>query len=110
MLNIEKNIDNGKAVFRLEGRLDTISSPDLDEEVTGAIDGLSELVLDCEGLEYVSSAGLRVILGAYKKIAGNGTMTLRNVRQEIMDILDTTGFSDFLDIDNGEEEETEGEE
>ncbi|MBP0985387.1 MAG: STAS domain-containing protein, partial [Oscillospiraceae bacterium] len=80
MLNIEKKIDNDKACFRLTGRLDTLTSPELESELTGIIDGLTDLVLDFEELEYVSSAGMRVLLAAQKKMNDLGTMTVKHVR------------------------------
>ncbi|MBP1554767.1 MAG: STAS domain-containing protein [Oscillospiraceae bacterium] len=100
MLNIEKKIDNDKACFRLTGRLDTLTSPELESELTGIIDGLTDLVLDFEELEYVSSAGMRVLLAAQKKMNDLGTMTVKHVRQEIMDTFEMTGFDEILTIEN----------
>ena len=100
MLNIEKKIDNDKACFRLTGRLDTLTSPELESELTGIIDGLTDLVLDFEELEYVSSAGMRVLLAAQKKMNDFGTMTVKHVRQEIMDTFEMTGFDEILTIEN----------
>ena len=100
MLNIEKKIDNDKACFRLTGRLDTLTSPELESELTGIIDRLTDLVLDFEELEYVSSAGMRVLLAAQKKMNDLGTMTVKHVRQEIMDNFEMTGFDEILTIEN----------
>ena len=100
MLNIEEKIDNDKACFRLTGRLDTLTSPELESELTGIIDGLTDLVLDFEELEYVSSAGMRVLLAAQKKMNDLGTMTVKHVRQEIMDTFEMTGFDEILTIEN----------
>ena len=100
MLNIEKKIDNDKACFRLTGRLDTLTSPELESELTGIIDGLTDLVLDFEELEYVSSAGMRGLLAAQKKMNDLGTMTVKHVRQEIMDTFEMTGFDEILTIEN----------
>ena len=100
MLNIEKKIDNDKACFRLEGRLDTLTSPELETELLEVIDVLTELVLDFEELEYISSAGMRVLLYAQKKMNDRGTMVVKNVRQEIMDVFETTGFDEILTIEN----------
>ena len=100
MLNIEKKIDNDKACFRLTGRLDTLTSPELESELTGIIDGLTDLVLNFEELEYVSSAGMRVLLAAQKKMNDLGTMTVKHVRQEIMDTFEMTGFDEILTIEN----------
>ncbi|MBR5071547.1 MAG: STAS domain-containing protein [Oscillospiraceae bacterium] len=100
MLNIEKKIDNDKACFRLTGRLDTLTSPELESELTDIIDGLTDLVLDFEELEYVSSAGMRVLLAAQKKMNDLGKMTVKHVRQEIMDTFEITGFDEILTIEN----------
>lgn len=100
MLNIDKTIDNGSASFKLTGRLDTLTSPELESELVGIIDGLTELVLDFEELEYVSSAGMRVLLAAQKKMNDLGTMTVKHVRQEIMDTFEMTGFDEILTIEN----------
>ena len=100
MLNIYKNIDNDKACFTLKGRLDTLTSPELESEIVAVIDGLTELVLDFEELEYVSSAGMRVLLAAQKKMNELGSMTVKHVRQEIMDTFEMTGFDEILTIEN----------
>ncbi len=99
MLNISKTAGNGKAVFALEGRLDTITAPELERELKASLDGVSELVLDFAKLEYVSSAGLRVLLAAQKLMTKQGSMKLVNVNETIMEILDVTGFVDILTIE-----------
>ena len=99
MLNINKTIENGKAAFSLEGRLDTVTSPSLEAELKGAPDGVRELTLNCEKLEYISSAGLRVLLGAYKEMSKRGVMTLTHVNETVMEIFETTGFTDVLTIE-----------
>ena len=99
MLNITKSIEDGKAAFTLEGRLDTITSPELDETIKGSLDGISELVLDMEKLDYISSAGLRVLLAAQKIMNFQGSMKVVNVNETIMDIFEVTGFSDILTIE-----------
>ena len=98
MLNINKAVENGKATFSLEGRLDTVTAPDLEKELKATLGGLDELVLDFEKLEYISSAGLRVLLSAQKTMSKQGGMTLINVNDTIMEIFDVTGFSDILTI------------
>ena len=98
MLTINKSIENGKALFALEGRLDTVTAPDLEKELKDSLDGVTELQLDFEKLEYISSAGLRVLLAAQKTMANQGTMTLTNVNDTIMEIFEVTGFSDILTI------------
>ena len=99
MLNIAKTIENGKAAFALEGRLDTVTAPELDNELKGALEGVSELTLDFAKLEYVSSAGLRVLLAAQKTMSKRGGMKLLNVGETIMEIFEVTGFSDILTIE-----------
>ena len=98
MLNINKTIENGKAAFSLEGRLDTVSAPELEAELKDALDGVSELTLDLEKLEYISSAGLRVLLAAQKEMNKRGTMKVTHVGETIMEIFEVTGFTDILTI------------
>ncbi len=98
MLNITKAIADGKACFALEGRLDTVTAPDLEKELKASLDGVSELVLDFEKLEYISSAGLRVLLSAQKTMARQGEMKITKVNETIMEIFEVTGFSDILTI------------
>ncbi len=80
----------------LEGRLDTNTSPQLEEEIKNLPDNLQKLTLDFAQLEYISSAGLRVILTAQKKASSHGSMVLTNVNESIMDIFEITGFKDIL--------------
>ena len=98
MLNIEKTIDNGKAVVKLSGRLDTVTAPELETALKEILPGISELVFDLETLEYVSSAGLRVLLSAQKTMNLQGEMKVCNVNETIMEIFEVTGFSDILTI------------
>ncbi len=98
MLNIVKAIENGKAAFTLEGRLDTVTAPELEKELKGSLEGVSELTLDFKQLEYISSAGLRVLLAAQKTMNQQGEMRLVNVNETIMEIFEVTGFSDILTI------------
>lgn len=99
MLDIKKNLEGSKLEFALEGRLDTITAPQLEEEVRAAIDGITELVFDFSGLTYVSSAGLRVLLSSQKTMNEQGSMVVRNVSEEIQEIFDVTGFSDILTVE-----------
>ena len=113
MLNISKEKENDKLVFCLEGKLDTVTSNDFEKEVMESLEGVKELVVDCSKLEYVSSAGLRVLLAALKQMNTQGSMKVTNVCEEIMGIFDMTGFSEILTIENGcevEEKETPQEE
>ena len=99
MLNIKKSIENGEAVFALEGRLDTITAPELERELRGSLEDVKLLTLDFGGLDYISSAGLRVLLSAQKLMTKQGAMKLRRVNDTIMEIFEVTGFSDILTIE-----------
>ena len=99
MLNIEKKTDNGVLTVALEGRLDTTTAPQLEAELKEAIGGADTLLLDLQKLEYISSAGLRVLLSVQKIMAKKGGMTLRHVSEAIMEIFEVTGFVDILDIE-----------
>lgn len=83
----------------LTGRLDTTTSPKLDEELKKSLDGVRELTMDLEGLEYISSAGLRILLSTQKTMNQQGTMRLINVSSMVMDVFEVTGFSDILTIE-----------
>ena len=99
MLNINKIIEDGKAVLSLEGRLDTTTAQDLDKELKASLDGLKELTLDFSALDYISSAGLRVLLSTQKTMNQQGEMKIINVNEIVMEILDVTGFSGILTIE-----------
>ena len=99
MLNIEKTIENGCVVCALEGRLDTVTSPELEHELGAAVEGATSLILDFEKLEYISSAGLRVLLSTQKVMNRQGEMKLIHVNDAIMDIFEVTGFSEILTIE-----------
>ena len=88
-----------ETVIELVGRLDTTTAPVLDETVNGDIGDTKNLVLDLKGLEYISSAGLRVLLGAQKKMQKVGTMKVIHANNVILEIFEVTGFSDFLTIE-----------
>lgn len=99
MLNINKNSEDGKLVIALEGRLDTVTAPDLEASLTESLDEVSELTFDMESLEYISSAGLRVLLSAQKTMNRKGSMKLVKVNDTVMEIFDVTGFADILTIE-----------
>ena len=99
MLNIQKTVENEKVTCALEGRLDTVTSPELESELSAVIDGAKSLTFDFEGLEYISSAGLRVLLSTQKIMNRQGEMKIVNVNETIMDIFEVTGFSDILTIE-----------
>ena len=98
-MTIEKTIANASASLKIIGRLDTTTAPELEATVDGCIAGVKELVLDCSELEYVSSAGLRVILKAQKLMNAQGNMKLTHVNETIMEVFDITGFADILTIE-----------
>lgn len=97
-MKIEKKLDGNTLVFALDGRLDTTTAPELENEI-GDLDWVEELIFDMEKLEYISSAGLRVILKAQKIMNEKGSMKLKNVGESIMEVFEITGFSDFLTIE-----------
>ena len=98
MLNINKDADGSKLTIALQGRLDTTTAPQLDEEVKQLQDKVTDLNFDMSELQYISSAGLRVLLSAQKLMNKQGSMTISNVSPEIMEIFDVTGFCDILTI------------
>lgn len=99
MLNITKEQKDGILNVALEGRLDTTTSPELEKMLKESLDDVSELILDFEKLEYISSAGLRVLLSAQKTMNKQGEMKLIHVREEVKEIFEVTGFLDFLTIE-----------
>ena len=99
MLKIEKNKNDAALTIALEGRLDTNTSPQLEKELKDEIDGVTSLTFDFKALEYISSAGLRVLLSAQKIMNKQGDMVVRNVNETIAEIFDLTGFCDILTIE-----------
>lgn len=98
-MTIEKKINGESAIIAVAGRLDTQTAPELEKELDAIISGLKELVFDMSALEYVSSAGLRVILKAQKIMNSQGAMKLTGVNDSIMEVFDITGFLDILTIE-----------
>ena len=98
-MNIEKKIVGESATLVVAGRLDTQTAPELEKEIDSVVSGLKELTFDMTGLEYVSSAGLRVILKAQKIMNTQGSMKLVGVNDSIMEVFDITGFLDILTIE-----------
>ena len=97
-MTIEKNAKGAVVTLKIIGRLDTTTAPALEAAVDGCGGEMQELVLDCSALEYVSSAGLRVILKAQKQMIARGGMKLTGVNETIMEVFDITGFADILTI------------
>ena len=96
---IEKLSTDTGITLKIIGRLDTTTAPELEATVDGCLAGLIDLVMDCSELEYVSSAGLRVILKAQKLMNAQGTMKVMNVNETIMEVFEITGFADILNIE-----------
>lgn len=97
-MTITKTAENGTLRIALEGRLDTNTAPQLEAELKTSLSGITELELDFSGLEYISSAGLRVLLAAQKTMSRQGKMTIRNVNETIMEVFEITGFVEILTI------------
>lgn len=98
-MNIQKTLSGAALTVALEGRLDTTTAPKLEEELRGSADGVSRLVFDLAKLEYISSAGLRVLLAMQKLMNQQGEMVLQNVNEAVMEVFEVTGFSDILRIE-----------
>ena len=99
MLNIKKTADGSALHLALEGRLDTTTSPQLEAELKDSLDGVSALTFDFAALEYISSAGLRVLLSAQKIMNQQGSMKVIHVNDVIGEIFEVTGFTDILTIE-----------
>ncbi len=98
-MTVEKKIGNESATLIVSGRLDTQTTPELEKELDAVLSGINELTFDFSNLEYVSSAGLRVILKAQKAMNAQGSMKLTGVNDSIMEVFDITGFLDILTIE-----------
>ena len=99
MLNISKTAEGSALTLALEGRLDTTTSTELEAELKNSLPGVTSLVLDMQSLEYISSAGLRVLLSAQKVLNGQGEMKVIHVNEVISEIFEVTGFIDILTIE-----------
>lgn len=98
-INIQKK--EMDLTIALEGRLDTVTAPQLEAELKQFLSGVTKLVFDLEKLEYISSAGLRVLLSAQKTMNKQGSMAVRNANNIVMEVFEVTGFVDILDIERG---------
>ena len=98
-MTIEKIAEGNKLTIALSGRLDTTTAPKLETELKQNISGVNELILDFSGLEYLSSAGLRVLLSAQKVMNRQGSMVIKHVNETVMEIFEITGFVDILTIE-----------
>ena len=97
-MTIEIKKKQEETVIEIVGRLDTITAPALDKTINEDIGDTKNLILDVKGMEYISSAGLRVLLAAQKKMQKNGSMKVINVCEEVMEVFEMTGFADILTI------------
>ena len=98
-MNIEKNYDGKELTLAIDGRIDTITSQELDKEIQSEIGNFDSLIMDFTNLEYISSAGLRVILSAQKIMNKQGSMKVTNVQDIVMEVFESTGFVDILTIE-----------
>ena len=98
-MELKKEAKGSSLTISLDGRLDTTTAPQLEAEITGKLDGVTDLTIDMAKLVYVSSAGLRVLLKAQKLMNKQGKMTVKNANQEIKEIFEVTGFDELLNIE-----------
>ena len=97
-MNISEKREGSKLTIIVDGRIDTITAPELEAFINANIEGVKELVFDLSNMEYTSSAGLRVFLMTHKRMMGQGEMVIENVQDDVMEVFEITGFSDFLTI------------
>ena len=98
-MTINKNLNGTNLEIALEGRLDTITAPDLEKELKDSLDSVNTLTLDFAKLDYISSAGLRVLLSAHKAMSKKGGMKVMHVNEIVQEVFEVTGFSDILTIE-----------
>ena len=98
-MTINKTQEGGNLTIALEGRLDTMTSPELEAVLGASLESADQLTLDFSKLEYISSAGLRVLLSAHKRMAAKGGMKVLHVNDVVQEVFDVTGFSDILNIE-----------
>ena len=98
-MKINKRSEDGKVCYALEGRLDTTTAPELEKELKGDLESATQLTLDFSKLDYISSAGLRVLLSAHKVMEKKGGMVVTNVNEMVNEVFEVTGFADILNIE-----------
>lgn len=98
-MTIEKKVNGNALEIALEGRLDTMTAPELEAELNQSLDSVDSLTLDFSKLEYISSAGLRVLLSAHKVMSAKGGMKVTNVNEIVREVFEVTGFADILTIE-----------
>ncbi len=99
-MNITEKANGNELCISLEGRLDTTTAPELEKVLSGSLEGVTDLTFDMGKLDYLSSAGLRILLGAQKRMNKQGSMKVTNVNETIMEIFEVTGFADILTIES----------
>ncbi len=97
-MKISKQQNGSALVIALEGRLDTTTAPDLEKELRTSLEGVEDLTVDLAGLEYISSAGLRVLLTAKRLMNGQGKLTVKNANEIVREVFEVTGFYDILNV------------
>lgn len=98
-MNVKKTINSNRMELALEGKFDAVSAPNFESEISGCLDGITELDIDLAGVEYISSAGLRALLFLQQTMDEvEGTMTIRNVSEVVMSIFEITGFTDVVNV------------
>ena len=98
-MEIKKELNGESLTIALSGRLDAVTAPQLEKELGSSLDGIKNLAFDFAQLEYIASAGLRVLLVAQKRMNKQGKMSIKNVSEEVKEVLDMTGFINFLQIE-----------
>jgi anti-sigma B factor antagonist len=98
-MTINKTVNGSTLCIALEGRLDTTTAPELENELKNSLPGVTELIMDFEKLDYISSAGLRVLLYAQKTMTKQGSMKIIHANEMVMEVFEVTGFSDILTIE-----------
>ena len=98
-MTVEKITNGDSLTLRVEGRVDTTNAKEFEEIITNSLDGVKKLIMDFESLEYLSSAGLRVMLMAIKKMKKQGSMAVTNANEMVKEIFEVTGFSDLVEVE-----------
>lgn len=98
-MTITTTKDGSKVTFALEGRLDTMTSPDFEKEIAAQTEGATAACVDFAKLDYISSAGLRVLLSLHKKMSAKDGLVIRNASESVLDIFEVTGFKEILTIE-----------
>ena len=99
-MKVNKKQNGSELLMEIEGGIDSITAPQLNDILNASINGITSLILDFKNVDYISSAGLRVLLVNYKAMTGKGNMIIRNVNKNVMDIFTMTGFVNILTIEN----------